>query len=45
MEKKEMKFYEAPVMEVVEMEAKVSLLAGSDGSSVFPPTENGDNDA
>ena len=30
MEKKELKFYETPVMEVVEMEAKVSLLAGSD---------------
>ena len=29
MEKREMKFYETPVMEVVEMDAKISLLAGS----------------
>ena len=29
MEKKELKWYETPAMEVVEMEAKISLLAGS----------------
>ena len=29
MEKKEMKFYEAPAMEVVEMEMSAPLLAGS----------------
>ena len=33
MEKREMKFYEAPVVEVVELEAKISLLAGSDTDS------------
>ena len=29
MEKKELKMYDAPVVEVVELEAKTSLLAGS----------------
>ena len=29
MEKKELKMYEAPAMEVVEMDTTVSLLAGS----------------
>ena len=34
MEKKQLKMYDAPVMEVVELDAMVSLLAGSptDGS-------------
>ena len=35
--------YDAPVVEVVELEAKVSLLAGSqqdtDGGSVFVPED------
>ena len=31
MEKKELKMYDAPVVEVVELEAKTSLLAGSTG--------------
>ena len=44
MEKREMKMYEAPIVEVVEMDMSAPLLAGSEGSSVFPPTENGDND-
>lgn len=30
MEKKQLKWYDAPVVEIVELEAKVSLLAGSD---------------
>ena len=30
MEKKELKMYEVPAMEVVELEASVSILAGSD---------------
>ena len=30
MEKKDLKMYEAPTMEVVELEASVSMLAGSD---------------
>lgn len=29
MEKKELKFYEAPAAEILELEAKVALLAGS----------------
>ena len=29
MEKNQLKWYDAPTMEVVELEAKVSLLAGS----------------
>ena len=29
MEKKELKWYDTPTMEVVEMEAEVTLLAGS----------------
>ena len=33
MEKKKLKFYEAPMMEVVEMETSVSLLAGSGGTN------------
>ena len=37
MEKKNLKWYEAPQMEVVEMETAVSLLTGSD-----PETKPGD---
>jgi hypothetical protein len=32
MDKKEMKFYETPAAEVVELKANVALLAGSPGS-------------
>ncbi len=32
MNKKELKFYDAPAMEVVELKASVSLMAGSPGS-------------
>lgn len=31
-----MKWYEAPMVETVELEAKVSLLAGSDEETVDP---------
>ena len=39
MEKRELKFYEAPAVEVVELEAKVSLLAGSDDEGYGGATE------
>ena len=32
MDKKELKFYEAPACEVVELKASVALMAGSPGS-------------
>jgi len=38
MDKKDLKFYVAPSQEVVELDAKVSLLAGS----VKPGEEDGD---
>ena len=34
MDKKELKFYESPAAELVEMEVEVSLLAGSDVEGV-----------
>ena len=43
MEKREMKFYEAPVMEVVEMETKISLLAGSGGTNAEGVGDGNDN--
>ena len=42
MEKRELKFYEAPAVEVVEMEVAQFLCASDDG--IHPPTENGDWD-
>lgn len=35
MDKKELKFYEAPACEVVELELKAQLLAGSDPDNPF----------
>ena len=43
MEKNQLKWYEAPATEVIEMEVSAPLLAGSD-PSVFPPTEDGGDD-
>ena len=45
MEKKNLKWYEAPVMEVVEMKSAVSLLAGSStgNDSNVPGAGDGDN--
>ena len=42
MDKKELKFYEAPVCDIVELKASVALLAGSGevpGSNPDTPTE------
>jgi len=36
MDKKDLKFYEAPSQEVVELDAKVSLLAGSSDPETNP---------
>ena len=36
MDKKDLKFYEAPAQEVVELDAKVSLLAGSNNPETNP---------
>jgi hypothetical protein len=45
MDKKELKFYESPAAELVEMEVEVSLLAGSDIEGVDDPDDlNGGND-
>jgi hypothetical protein len=45
MDKKELKFYESPAAELVEMEVEVSLLAGSDIQGVDDPNDlNGGND-
>ena len=44
MEKKNLKWYEAPQVEVVEMEANVTLLAGSDGVTVEPGGNDGPYD-
>lgn len=43
MEKKELKWYEAPAVEIVEMETAGSMLAGSgeDVDDLFPPTTGG----
>lgn len=38
MNKKDLKFYEAPVLEVVELEANAVLLAGSTQASTDPNT-------
>ena len=44
MDKKELKFYEAPACEVVELNASVALLAGSDIEGVDDPDDlNGGN--
>lgn len=37
MDKKELKFYEAPACDVVELNAHVALLAGSDVEGVEDP--------
>ena len=45
MEKKNLKWYEAPQVEIVEVESAVALLAGSvidDGSDVPPPPADRD---
>ena len=39
MDKKELKFYEAPAAEVVELNVSVALLAGSDVSAVDNPDD------
>ena len=45
MDKKELKFYESPAAELVEMEVEVSLLAGSDVEGVDDQDDlNGGND-
>ena len=45
MDKKELKFYEAPACEVVELKASVALLAGSDIEGVENQDDlNGGND-
>jgi hypothetical protein len=45
MDKKELKFYEAPACEVVELNASVALLAGSDIEGVKNQDDlNGGND-
>ena len=48
MEKKNLKWYDAPQVEVVEMEMSVSMLAGSSGSSSTGQEgmggDNGDSD-
>lgn len=45
MDKKELKFYEAPACEVVELKASVTLLAGSAIQGVDNPDDlNGGND-
>ena len=45
MDKKDLKFYESPAAELVEMEVEVSLLAGSDIQGVDDPNDlNGGND-
>jgi hypothetical protein len=45
MDKKELKFYEAPACDVVELNAHVALLAGSDVEGVEDPGDiTGGND-
>ncbi len=45
MNKKELKFYEAPAAEVVELKASLALLAGSAIEGVDDPEDlNGGND-
>ena len=49
MNKKDLKFYEAPACEVMELEAKTVLLAGSGetndpNTTVTPPQFEGDED-
>ena len=45
MDKKELKFYEAPACEAVELEASLALLAGSQIEGVDNPDDlNGGND-
>ena len=45
MDKKELKFYEAPVCEVIEYDASCALLAGSPIEGVDNPGDlNGGND-
>ena len=43
MEKNQLKWYETPVMEVVELEAKVSLLAGSPTNAGNADVEGGED--
>jgi hypothetical protein len=45
MDKKELKFYEAPEVELIEAEVEAQLLAGSDIAGVDDPDDlNGGND-
>ena len=44
MEKNQLKWYETPAMEVVELEAKISLLAGSGGLDDEPQLPGGDEE-
>ena len=45
MDKKELKFYEAPVCDIVELKASVALMAGSPIEGVDDPGDlNGGND-
>jgi len=45
MDKKELKFYEAPACDVVELKASLALLAGSTIEGVDDPEDlNGGND-
>ena len=45
MEKKELKFYETPMAEVVELKANAALLAGSEVEGVDNPSDiTGGND-
>ena len=43
MEKKQLKWYEAPAMEVVELEAEASLLAGSSTNAGNADIEGGED--
>ena len=42
MEKKDFKVYEAPAVEIVEVESAVALLAGSSWDSNVPGIDDGD---
>ena len=44
MEKKEVKFYEAPVVEAMELESEVSLLTVSGEGAHFPVVEDEDDE-
>ena len=40
MEKKDFKLYESPMVEIVELDAKVSLLASSDEGTPWDPGDS-----